>query len=35
MFTLLPRNLEFFTCFERAAEGAVRAAEVLAEHGRL
>jgi len=31
MFTLLPRDLEFFSCFEGAADNAVRAAELLAE----
>ncbi len=30
MFGLLPKNLEFFDCFERAAEKAVRSAELLA-----
>jgi predicted phosphate transport protein (TIGR00153 family) len=31
MFGLLPRNLEFFDCFESAARNAVRTAELLAE----
>jgi hypothetical protein len=31
MFGLLPRNLEFFDCFEKASQNASRAAELLAE----
>lgn len=31
MFGLLPKNLEFFDCFERAAQNSVRCAELLAE----
>ncbi len=31
MFGLLPKNLEFFECFDRAAKNALRAAEILAE----
>ena len=31
MFGLLPRNLEFFDCFDKAAANALRTAELLAE----
>ena len=31
MFGLLPKNLEFFDCFERAAQNAVHTAELLAD----
>ncbi|MFO0870101.1 MAG: DUF47 family protein [Pirellulales bacterium] len=34
MFGLLPKNLEFFDCFERAAERAVRSAELLLAFAR-
>lgn len=32
MFGLLPRNLEFFDCFDQAAQNALRTAELLAEY---
>lgn len=35
MFGLLPKNLEFFDCFERAAGTAVKAAEMLVEFAKL
>ncbi len=31
MFGLLPQNLDFFDCFDKASENAARAAELLAE----
>ena len=31
MFGLLPRNLEFFDCFDQAAQNALRTAELLSE----
>ena len=31
MFGLLPKNLEFFDCFDKAAQNAVRTAELLTE----
>ncbi len=31
MFGLLPRNLEFFDCFDKAAQNALRTAELLSE----
>jgi len=34
MFGLLPRNLEFFDCFERAAHNSLKAAELLNEYSR-
>ncbi len=34
MFGLLPKNLEFFDCFERAVENAVRSAELLLEFAK-
>ncbi|MFM2095647.1 MAG: hypothetical protein RIS70_2771 [Planctomycetota bacterium] len=32
MFGLLPKNLEFFDCFERAAKNSLRAAELLEQY---
>ncbi|MBI1902794.1 MAG: DUF47 family protein [Planctomycetia bacterium] len=34
MFGLLPKNLQFFDCFEKAAKNAVRTAELLAESSK-
>ncbi len=34
MFALLPKNLEFFDCFERAGQNAVRCAELLLEFAK-
>jgi predicted phosphate transport protein (TIGR00153 family) len=34
MFGLLPKNLEFFDCFERAAKNAARTAELLSEYAK-
>ena len=34
MFGLLPKNLEFFDCFERAAENALHCAKLLADLAR-
>jgi uncharacterized protein len=34
MFRLLPKNLEFFDCFETAVQNAVRSAELLADFAR-
>ena len=34
MFGLLPKNLEFYDCFDRAAKNAVRSAELLLESAK-